>query len=58
MSCKICTPKGISFVKYNETHDAYYCGICYSWLEPACKEEDCWYCPGRPEKAFDDGGGE
>lgn len=33
-------------VRYN----SYFCLICDVWLERACNDPACPYCPGRPEK--------
>lgn len=54
MKCPNCFPKGLSFNKYHDKHDSYYCGICYEWLESACDDPDCWFCPGRPDTAYDE----
>lgn len=54
IQCKNCYPKGFTFTKYHEGHDAYYCGICLEWLEEACDDENCRYCVSRPELAFDE----
>lgn len=32
------------------TFDAYY-DEKHNWLEKKCNDEDCPYCPNRPEKA-------
>jgi hypothetical protein len=34
----------------NTKHDALHCRVCDLWLEPACTDEKCPYCPKRPEK--------
>ena len=36
---------------YNEKYDEYYCKDCLSWLYPKCPDPNCYYCPGRPDKA-------
>lgn len=48
--CKPCEEKGYRFIKYHEGYDAYYCGICDTWLEKACSDPECCYCPDRPER--------
>jgi len=32
----------------SEKYDAYFCGRCGLWLEGACGDPDCRYCPDRP----------
>ena len=34
-------------------YDAVYCTVCLKWLEPACNDEKCVYCPGRPNNMAD-----
>jgi hypothetical protein len=36
--------------EYCETHDAYFDPLKDEWLESACSDPECWYCPGRPER--------
>jgi len=36
--------------EYCETHDAYFDPLKDEWLESACDDPECWYCPGRPER--------
>lgn len=46
--CQICIKK---VTGYNERYDAYYCKKCMEWLENACDDPKCEFCPNRPEKA-------
>lgn len=36
-------------VKYSTKHDALYCSDCDIWMDSACDDLDCEYCPERPE---------
>ena len=36
--------------QYNEKYDAYYDADSDEWLEGACSDPDCEFCPGRPER--------
>ena len=38
--------------QYSEMYDAYYDDETGEWLEDKCKDENCEYCTGRPEKIF------
>lgn len=40
---------------YSERWDAYYCKKCDKWIEAACRDPDCEFCKGRPEKPSQDG---
>ena len=31
-----------------EKFDAYWCARCDVWLEEACTDATCEFCPGRP----------
>ena len=33
---------------YDMDHDAYFCATCNEWLESACGDAACRYCPDRP----------
>lgn len=35
---------------YSSRYDAWFCPICYQWLEPDCSCGDCEFS-GRPETA-------
>lgn len=35
---------------YCKEHDAYFCSTCDEWLEDACRDPSCEFCPGRPDK--------
>lgn len=35
-------------VRYDETHDAYYCATCDIWLEPLCEDPGCPFCASIP----------
>lgn len=50
VQCTKCEERGMSFIQYHDGYDAYYCGICGSWLEPKCDDSDCDVCVGRPDK--------
>ncbi len=39
---------------YYDRYDAYFCARCNSWLESACGDPECAYCPGRPERPLTD----
>ena len=32
----------------SETHDSIFCPMCDIWLEQACMDPDCEFCPERP----------
>ena len=36
---------------YNDKFDAWFCPACRAWIETACGDPACWFCPGRPETA-------
>lgn len=38
-------------IRRNEQFDAYYDVATKEWLERACGDPECDYCPGRPERA-------
>lgn len=35
---------------YHKKHDAYFCEDCDQWLEDACEDADCQFCPTRPNR--------
>lgn len=35
----------------DETHDAYYCPSCRTWLEWPCGDAECEFCESRPATA-------
>jgi hypothetical protein len=35
---------------YHMDFDAYFCPGCNLWLEAACDDPSCSYCPGRPTR--------
>lgn len=39
---------------YFERYDAYGCISCGVWLESQCKDPNCEYCVGRPEKPMEE----
>jgi hypothetical protein len=43
--CNVCGINQIYFDKY----DAYFCPKCNHWLENKCGDQDCNYCPNRPD---------
>ena len=34
----------------SEASDATFCTACDRWLEPACFDQSCRVCRGRPER--------
>lgn len=44
--CKICG----SLARYHNYFDAYFCGVCNTWMEQKCEQEKCRYCCDRPER--------
>jgi hypothetical protein len=43
--------EGVSYRKYSESYDSYYCGICKEWLEQECDDVECYFCMTRPKQA-------
>lgn len=43
-------PKCSSEVQYSNQYDAYYCELCNEWLESKCDDQECEFCPPRPDK--------
>lgn len=43
LRCNKCSSLG----EYCKTHDAYYCSVCNTWLEPKCSDIDCKFCKDR-----------
>ena len=37
-------------VFYDERYDAYYCSVCNTWLEEACRDPECEFCSCRPKR--------
>lgn len=37
-------------LKRNPVYDAYFCSSCDTWAEKKCDDENCYFCPGRPDK--------
>lgn len=48
--CKKCSNPTVHF----ESYDAYVCGLCNSWNEKQCSDNECYYCVNRPEKPFNE----
>lgn len=38
-------------IKRNVRHDAFFCTGCGAWLETACTDPECYFCPERPQCA-------
>lgn len=38
-------------IRRNDQYDAYYDVSTREWLEQACTDPECEFCPNRPEKA-------
>ena len=43
LRCDKCSSLG----EYCETHDAYFCSECNTWLEPKCSDPGCEFCKDR-----------
>jgi len=43
--------KGV--VSYSELYDTHYCAKCLVYLDSKCSDEDCVFCPKRPDKVGD-----
>lgn len=48
MGGKVCE-RCVGDLLYCDRHDAYFCPVCDLWVERACPDPECPYCPGRPE---------
>ncbi|GDY07722.1 hypothetical protein LBMAG52_12080 [Planctomycetia bacterium] len=48
-TCHLC---GFDKTIYFDQHDAYACPACKQWLEGACSDPQCSYCPKRPAHPF------
>ena len=46
---KVCE-RCVSDLLYCGLRDAYLCPVCDRWVENACSDPQCGYCPGRPER--------
>jgi hypothetical protein len=44
--CPTCAAQRV----YHMDFDAYFCARCNVWLEAACDDPSCPYCPGRPTR--------
>jgi hypothetical protein len=47
--CTECKRAGILNTKF----DSYFCEHCNIWLESACEDANCIFCPKRPEKPME-----
>ena len=37
-------------IRYSPKHDATFCVDCDKWLVPVCRNVNCDFCSGRPDK--------
>lgn len=37
-------------IRYAIDYDSYFCTKCDVWLSDKCSDEECFFCPTRPER--------